>query len=309
MKRYLNIVSFLAAATSLFAAVRVATTAITFTYTDPNATTVEVAGEFSNWQLEALTKDESGNWSKTVYLEAGQYGYKFVVDGEWKFDPKNPSRKRVNDIENSAITVGTTGAEKTTAGAGETSTTFRFTDANAKTVHVAGNFNRWLDASEGKIAAGNEWQMKNDGAGKWKLTTPLPPGSYEFKYVIDSGDRWSQDPDLPSSPEGNSIIEVSSAPMPSPAPAADAMASGTTFTYADPKAKTVSVAGQFNNWHATANPLKKDQAGVWTTSVPLKPGKYQYRFVVDGDLRLDPTNPDSADDGTGKTNSIKTVAP
>jgi len=224
MIRYLSIVSFLAAVTSLFAAVHVTTptpTAITFTYMDPNATTVEVAGEFNNWKPEALTKDGAGNWSKTVELEDGQYGYKLVVDGEWKFDPKNPRRKMVNDIENSAIIVGASSVEKTVAGTGGTPTTFRFTDANAKTVHVAGSFNRWLDASDGKIVAGNEWQMKNDGAGKWKLTAPLPPGRYEFKYVIDSGDRWSQDPDLPTSSEGNSIIEVSSASTPRPVPAAD----------------------------------------------------------------------------------------
>jgi 1,4-alpha-glucan branching enzyme len=206
MKRYLNIVSFLVAATSLFAAVRVVTTAITFTYTDPNAATVEVAGEFNDWKPQAMTKDESGNWSTTVNLEPGQYGYKFVVDGEWKFDPKNPSRKRVNDTENSSMTIGTASAEKPAAGAGETSTK-------------------------------------------------------------------------------------------------------STFTFTDPHAKTVFVAGPFNNWDPTANPLKKNEAGLWSTTIALKPGKQLYKFVVDGDWRVDPKNPDSEDDGSGNLNSIKTVAP
>ena len=82
-----------------------------------------------------------------------------------------------------------------------------------------------------------------------------------------------------------------------------------TFTYADPSAKAVSLAGQFNNWSATTTQLHKDDAGLWTVSVALKPGRYQYKFVVDGDWRLDPSNPDSADDGSGNMNSIKTVAP
>ena len=66
---------------------------------------------------------------------------------------------------------------------------------------------------------------------------------------------------------------------------------------------------QFNNWNANANPLKKDSLGLWSVTIPLKPGKYQYKFVVDGDWKLDPANSDSQDDGAGNMNSIKTVNP
>ena len=186
---------------------------------------------------------------------------------------------------------------------GNSSVTFRFIDGTAKSVHVAGEFNRWLDNVDGKVNGKHEWLMQNDGAGNWKFTTTLPPGIYRFKYVIDGGDRWVQDPNLPSSPDGNSILEVKGAPIATPAPG------GPTFTFADPKAKAVFVAGQFNNWDPTATPMKKNDAGIWSATVTLEPGKQPYKFIVDGDWRLDPKNPDFEADGSGNMNSIKTVIP
>jgi 1,4-alpha-glucan branching enzyme len=300
----LAIVSVLAARAVRAAEDEIATT---LSYADLKATTVEVAGEFSNWKGLPLTKDADGNWTKTLYLKPGQYGYKFIVNGEWLFDPKNPARKTVNDVANSALTVG--GAAAPASGP---SATFALHEPTAKTVHVAGEFNRWLDNVDGKVTGKPEWLMTGDGAGNWKFTTQLPAGKYKFKYVIDGGTRWLQDPALPSSDDGNSIIEVkagSSDTAAAPAPATAPAAGGVSFTFVEPNAKAVSVAGQFNNWNAKANPLIKDANGIWTATVPLKPGKYQYKFVIDGDWRLDPANSETQDDGGGNMNSVKTVAP
>jgi 1,4-alpha-glucan branching enzyme len=71
----------------------------------------------------------------------------------------------------------------------------------------------------------------------------------------------------------------------------------------------VYVAGDFNQWSATATPMQKDGSGVWTAVIPLKPGKYQYKFVVDGNWKQDPLNPDAADDTFGGRNSVKSIAP
>ena len=278
--------------------------ATTFNYSDSSATAVEVAGEFSNWKGLPLVKDSAGNWTKTVYLKPGQYGYKFIINGEWKLDPKNPVKKKVNDIENSLLTVGNAASAPAPASGSET--VFTFNDPNAKSVHIAGDFNKWLDNVDGKVTGKTEWMMHGEGSGNWKFSTTLAPGRYKFKYVIDGGDRWAADPAQPASPDGNSIIEVKGTGS---APVATSGGGNATFTYADPMAKAIFVAGQFNNWSPTANPLKKDDTGIWTASISVKPGKYQYKFVVDGDWRLDPTCPDSADDGTGNMNSVKTVAP
>ena len=284
--------------------------ATTFSYTDPNAASVGVAGEFSNWNILPMAKDDSGKWTKTLYLKPGIYGYKFVINGDWKLDPNNPAHKAVNDIENSAITVGNPPPAASPAPAGNPSATFSYTNPNAKTVHVAGEFNKWLDNVEGKVSGKPAWQMQKDESGKWKFTTQLAPGRYKFKYVVDGGEKWEQDPALPASTDGNSIMDVKGQVQASTSAAAPTAGGGqVTFTDADPSAKAVALAGQFNNWNAATTPLHKDDAGLWTVSVPLKPGRYQYKFVVDGDWRLDPSNPDSADDGSGNMNSIRTVAP
>ncbi len=77
-----------------------------------------------------------------------------------------------------------------------------------------------------------------------------------------------------------------------------------TFTYEDPDADNVALAGEFNDWDTQANPMKKEN-GIWKTSLELPPGKYQYKFVVNGDQwKTDPDNPNTIEDGLGGENSL-----
>ncbi len=66
---------------------------------------------------------------------------------------------------------------------------------------------------------------------------------------------------------------------------------GVLFTYFAPDAQSVYLVGDFNNWNTSANPMKKNEDGVWSITLPLPPGKYQYKFFVDGRYEADPTNP------------------
>ena len=48
------------------------------------------------------------------------------------------------------------------------------------------------------------------------------------------------------------------------------------------EAKKASLAGEFNNWDTTANPLKKSK-GVWKATLELEQGReYQFRYFVNG---------------------------
>src|SRR5688572_23754326 len=60
------------------------------------------------------------------------------------------------------------------------------------------------------------------------------------------------------------------------------------FAWLAPGAKTVCLSGDFNDWHASSHPLKKQVDGAWTIQIPLPPGHHHYRFVVDGKPTLDP---------------------
>ena len=71
-------------------------------------------------------------------------------------------------------------------------------------------------------------------------------------------------------------------------------------------AKTVKLAGDFNNWGTDSLALVKRDKNVWETILPLPPGTYQYLYSIDGQLILDPLNPDTAMLGDKKV-SVLTV--
>jgi 1,4-alpha-glucan branching enzyme len=78
--------------------------------------------------------------------------------------------------------------------------------------------------------------------------------------------------------------------------------------YFAPEANTVSVAGDFNGWDTQTNMLKKNKAGWWKTNLKLAPGRYQYRFVVDGQQwSEDPENPNKEPNEFASYNSILEV--
>ncbi len=70
------------------------------------------------------------------------------------------------------------------------------------------------------------------------------------------------------------------------------------------KPKQVAVAGSFNGWSKEATPLHADESGVYRAAVPLEPGSYSYKFVVDGEWAIDEKNPLHEPDGFGGTNSL-----
>lgn len=58
------------------------------------------------------------------------------------------------------------------------------------------------------------------------------------------------------------------------------------FSFADTNAKEVQIAGDFNNW--APEDMKKTAKGRWIKKLNLLPGKYKYKFVIDGIWKSDP---------------------
>ena len=71
-------------------------TSVTFRYVSGKAHTVTVAGNFNGWNpaADSLVRTDK-TWTLAKSLPAGYYYYKFVVDGKWIADPKNP--QKIND--------------------------------------------------------------------------------------------------------------------------------------------------------------------------------------------------------------------
>jgi 1,4-alpha-glucan branching enzyme len=79
------------------------------------------------------------------------------------------------------------------------------------------------------------------------------------------------------------------------------------FILNQPHARSVAVAGSFNGWDCTRTPLSRYSAGIWKATVWLPAGRYEYRFVVDGQWLSDPGARESVPNTFGSTNSVLAV--
>jgi chromosome partitioning protein len=105
-------------------------------------------------------------------------------------------------------------------------------------------------------------------------------------------------------------------------PAADAASLGTApgsagsprevvVRFRDSHASDVRIAGDFNGWvpdKGVRSLIESEGEGrVWTKILQLPPGTYQYRYVVDGEWREDPNNPQVVEGAVGGRNSVMVV--
>lgn len=81
------------------------------------------------------------------------------------------------------------------------------------------------------------------------------------------------------------------------------------FTYKPaPTDKQVSLFGQFNSWDRQNLPMKDlNGDGVLEIEIPLDPGRYEYKFYVDGKEVVDPANPVKVSNGMGDFNSVRVI--
>jgi hypothetical protein len=236
-----------------------------------DAKNVFVTGSFNNWDRRELKMNKTAKgWEMPVYLREGTHAYKFVVDGEWITDPKNPvSRRDDSGNLNSFLSLG------------DTMYFVLKGFLNAKQVSVSGSFNDW-QSSELKM------DRTEDG---WILSYVLAAGNYEYKFIVDG--KWMTDPQNPNtSGTGdfeNSILVVKP--------------NHVFVLKGFQNAKEVIVTGTFNNWDEKGMRMSF-QNGIWLLPVNLKQGRYSYKFIVDGQWIIDPNNPYYEENQFGTDNSV-----
>ena len=74
-----------------------------------------------------------------------------------------------------------------------------------------------------------------------------------------------------------------------------------------PDAQEVCIAGSFNDWHSSVTPMIRLNNGKWAKELSLAPGRYEYRFVVDGQWVDDPTANDYVPNPFGGMNAVLIV--
>lgn len=223
-----------------------------------NYENVFLSGSFNNWSTMSHPMHlNDGVWSVDVKLDKGKNLYKFIVDGKWMIDPKNEVKEEDwGGNKNSVFYINN----------------FSFELENydeAKKVFVAGSFNGWNPK-------GIQMEWKN---GKWVIDLYLRDGTYSYKFIVDG--EWILDPANPKKGANeygseNSLISLGKQHI---------------FRLATHKnAQKVILTGDFNDWDEGALSMKKVYEG-WEISVAVRPGNYNYKFIVDGQWITDPDNP------------------
>jgi chromosome partitioning protein len=84
---------------------------------------------------------------------------------------------------------------------------------------------------------------------------------------------------------------------------------GVVFAFRFDDARKVQIAGDFNGWSAMSTPMQNtgERPGLWVTKLPLPPGRYRYRLIVDGKWMTDPNNKYVEANEYGELNNVVEV--
>jgi 1,4-alpha-glucan branching enzyme len=81
-----------------------------------------------------------------------------------------------------------------------------------------------------------------------------------------------------------------------------------SFNLYAPEAERVILAGDFNNWDVNNLLMKRNKKGAWEASFTLPPGRYEYRFRVDGVWHDDPNAHEMVGNPFGSQNCLRIVS-
>lgn len=188
---------------------------------------------------------------------------------------------------------------------------FTFRAPQAEKVRIAGNFSGW-----------NKKEMRRNKLGIW-FALVEPGGEFneerdEFEYKFNVDGIWRFDPENPRRRADGygsyfslfhlenreedvrltrTIREVPGHQNPYRKIAMDEPVRLYEFRIHRPEARSVFLAGTFNNWNPDHHPAVKDEKGIWRVRLALPPGEYLYRFIVDGKWEMDIQNPRVRVDG------------
>ena len=76
-----------------------------------------------------------------------------------------------------------------------------------------------------------------------------------------------------------------------------------------PSAQAVCLVGDFNGWNIKSHPMRKNEKGLWTKTITVSHGRYEYRFYADGQWFNDPNNPLKCENCYGTENNVLVVLP
>lgn len=252
---------------------------VTFNY-QGNGTedAVKVKGEFSGWNTIDMAKGENNIWTTTVEGISGINEYGIVTWspdtteqalGDWKGDPLNTYKKGNNPavVVNPQLSNGKV-------------TLYYLGNGTETRVAVKGSFDKdW----------GVLHEMTNESNSNiWSVTMDIAPGNYQYGIVTWSPDTvdqewgdWKGDPINPNhEKEGdftsNAILTVKGeSVLKSPQINDD----GTVTFRAEYEGDDLYLIGSMVEWNTSKEiKMEKNSDGIFSTTIKLEPGTYEYKF-------------------------------
>lgn len=146
------------------------------------------------------------------------------------------------------------------------------------------------------------WKADTSNGGVFIISKPL----FSLDNINDPGDKiiftHKQQPELSSPNTGDQVhFGFNRFKNKSAFTVSDSIVR--FFLRGNSNAGIVNVAGSFNNWQSTALSMFKTDSG-WIADVKLSPGKWLYKFVIDGSWKVDRDNNNMENDGMGNDNSV-----
>lgn len=237
-----------------------------------DAKNVILAGSFNNWNERQIALQRIGDyWKLDVFLPDGTYGYKFIVNGEWIIDPQNPDvRPDQSGNLNTFISIGTPTIIELNG------------YTNAKAVFLTGSFNQWGQTG---------LAMRKSSTG-WELPVVISSGLCEYQFIVDGKTCIDSTQLFRQVALGQHSINFK------------VLQANYLFELKGyQQAKSVSVTGSFCDWQEPGYPLKYKE-GTWQLPFYLSMGKIKYKFIVDGQWILDPSNSSWEENEFGTGNSV-----
>jgi len=143
---------------------------------------------------------------------------------------------------------------------------------------------------------------RDSGIQFYVHTVPADVRDLEYRLIING--LWTVDPVNPQNkrdPVTGLTLSVLKMPQRqikhSPL---NGLPEGLSFSFKGPPGETVTVAGTFNNWDPFMYELREYPAGIYSITIPLPPGTYQYVFYHRGERYEDPYNPQRVYSKDGK---------
>jgi 1,4-alpha-glucan branching enzyme len=265
-------------------------------------TTPEVNGTFNNWCGNcAAMSDANGDnvWDVTVALAAGTYEFKYSYDN-WggqenlvagssctvtNFGFTNRSLVVSQDAVLDVVCFASCSSCQNTPPTRNVTFQVNMSQATGFTTpELNGTFNNWC---------GSCAQMSDaNGDNIWDITVPLQVGTYEFKY---SYDNWAGSENLTAGDpctitngaftnRSLNIVNDTILPVVCFGSCSNCVAPALypvifQVDVNDPTITEVELAGQFNGFCAGCEPMQNTSGTIWTDTLYLPGGSYNYYFT------------------------------